>query len=190
MTFPELDDDIVRWKTNFSEKRTRHFKAWLPQLIHKNLEETPKDVVEMLLNSLKKGNIDPKKVTRDQIRQHLKKIKKPKMYEHVPSIFYILTETEPFKISEETEIKLVEMVSIISDQWCNICQTVDEIYYPSQKGSRKGFLPYSYVVYKILELLGEGPNYENHFSLIKSKEKLGHHDKVWKVICEKNGWEI
>ena len=54
---------------------------------------------------------------------------------------------------------------------------------------RKNFLNYDYVLYKMLELLNKD-EFLNCFSLLKSREKLYEHDKIWRGICSDLQWEF
>ena len=54
---------------------------------------------------------------------------------------------------------------------------------------RKNFLSYSYVLYKMCELLGED-EYLQYFPLLKSKEKLYQQDVIWRLITQQLRWEF
>ena len=54
---------------------------------------------------------------------------------------------------------------------------------------RKNFLSYSFVLFKMCELLGED-EYLQFFPLLKSKEKLYSQDVIWKKICATLRWEF
>jgi len=156
--------------------------------------DPPQEVMDELLISFKKEGINPKGVTRDQIRQQLKKLKRMKLYKYVPVIFYTLTETEPFRISQDTEFRLLEMFSGISNQWSEIRQQVPH-YFEGKVWYSKSFLSYSYLVYKMMELLVsmdliKETDFKNHLPIMKSVEKLNNSDKYWKVICDKYGWKF
>ena len=53
--------------------------------------------------------------------------------------------------------------------------------------TRTGFLGYIYVLYKLVELCGL-TNMMQECELLKSREKMLNNDKIWKNICEINGW--
>ena len=55
--------------------------------------------------------------------------------------------------------------------------------------NRKNFLSYSFVLYKMVELLGHD-EYLPCFPLLKSKEKLYIQDRIWEKICEELRWEF
>ena len=55
--------------------------------------------------------------------------------------------------------------------------------------TRKNFLSYSYVLYKLFELLGER-SYLPYFPLLKSHEKLYQQDVIWRNICQDLDWQF
>ena len=59
----------------------------------------------------------------------------------------------------------------------------------------KSFLSYSYLLYKMMELLVsmdfiKETDFKNHLSMMRSVEKLNNNDRYWKVICERYSWKF
>ena len=48
-------------------------------------------------------------------------------------------------------------------------------------------MSYYYVVYKLLELMGQNELMKD-IPLLKTKARLKQHDQVWLAICEELGW--
>jgi hypothetical protein len=55
--------------------------------------------------------------------------------------------------------------------------------------NRKNFLSYSFVLYKMCELLSED-KYLPCFPLLKSREKLYIQDQIWENICRELQWQF
>jgi hypothetical protein len=55
--------------------------------------------------------------------------------------------------------------------------------------TRKNFLSYSYVLHKMIQLLGRDEFLPN-FPLLKARDKLMAQDTIWRKICEDLGWQF
>lgn len=163
---------------NYSYKRENHFNEWLSQFQAQEMTTIPEEVIEQLKGELKKIKIKKlEDITHAKIRQLLKKLRLNKYYEHVPYITNILNGIKPPNMPQELEETLRIMFKDIQKPFDDNCPT-----------ERKNFLSYSYVLYKMCELLGED-EYLQYFPLLKSKEKLYSQDVIWRKICMVNRWE-
>lgn len=163
----------------FSYKRINHYTEWLNQIQGKETTEIPDEVFDNIMKELKKQRIyDSNDITREKIKDILKKLKINKYYEHVPYILNRITGNPNPHLSPELENKLKQMFK--------------EIQVPFLKYSplnRKNFLSYSYVIHKFIQLLGQ-TEYLSYFPLLKSREKLHQQEQIWKKICDDLGWEF
>lgn len=163
---------------NYSYKRENHFNEWLSQFQAQEMTNIPEEVIEQLRGELKKIKIKKlEDITHAKIRGLLKKLRLNKYYEHVPYITNILNGIKPPNMPQELEETLRIMFKDIQKPFDDNCPT-----------ERKNFLSYSYVLYKMCELLGED-EYLQYFPLLKSKEKLYSQDVIWRKICMANRWE-
>jgi hypothetical protein len=132
-----------------------------------------------ILKELKKQRIeDTRIITRQKIKEILKKLKINKYYEHVPYILNRITGDPNPHLSPELEDKLKQMFK--------------EIQVPFLKYSplnRKNFLSYSYVIHKFIQLLNQD-EYLKYFPLLKSREKLHQQEQIWKKICDELEWKF
>jgi hypothetical protein len=104
----------------------------------------------------------------------------PKFYEANNYILNIIQGKQRVVIPQELEDKLIHMFIKIQRPFETVCD----------KG-RRNFLRYHFIIYKMLELLGdEGEPYLHLFPLLKSTNKLAQHDAVWKRICEEVGFKF
>jgi hypothetical protein len=170
----EIEKNIV-----YSYKRENHFNEWISQFQAKESTSVPDIVVEKLRSEFKKQKIrELSEITHEKVKGLLKKLGYAKYYEHVPYISNILSGITPPTMPQELEDKLRVMFHAI--------QAPFEKHKPI---NRKNFLSYSFVLYKMCELLGED-DYLPCFPLLKSKEKLYVQDQIWKKICDELRWEF
>jgi hypothetical protein len=169
----EIEKNVV-----YSYKRENHFNEWISQFQAKESTSVPEIVISQLRSEFKKQKIkDLSEITHEKVKALLKKLNWAKYYEHVPYIATILNGIQPPTMPQALEDRLRLMFHKIQDPF--------EKHKPA---NRKNFLSYSYVLYKMCELLGED-DYLPCFPLLKSKEKLYVQDEIWSKICKELSWE-
>ena len=169
----EMEKNII-----YSYKRENHFNEWISQFQAKESTSVPEEVIGQLRSEFRKQKIkDLTEITHEKVRSLLKKLDKNKYYEHAPYIATMLGGITPPTMEQSLEDKLRLMFHKIQEPF--------EKHKPS---GRKNFLSYSYVLYKMCELLGED-KYLPCFPLLKSREKLYIQDTIWKAICHELSWE-
>lgn len=162
----------------FTYKRINRFDEWLTQYQAKETTEIPLEVLDKILLEIKKEGITNLcKLTMERVRGYLKRLGLNKYYEHIPHIIYCLNGLPTPRLSQETEETLRAMFRQIQDIFDKVCPD-----------NRTNFLSYSYLLRKLLELLGED-EHKKYFRLHKSREKIYQHDKVWQKICKILGWQ-
>lgn len=170
----DMDKTIV-----YSYKRENHFNEWINQFQAKEMTTIPAHIISELRIELRKNKLNKKSdITQKRIHEFLKKLGYSKYYEHAPYITTLLNGTTPPSMSQELEAKLRTMFHMIQKPFDKFCP-----------GERTNFLSYSYVLYKFCELLGED-EFLQFFPLLKSREKLYKHDKIWKLITAELRWEF
>lgn len=163
----------------FAYKRINHLNECLSQFQARETTEIPDEVYEKLLIEIKKERIvNMAEITQSKLKEYLKKLDLNKYYEHIPHILYKLTGISPPVIPKEIEETLRNMFKEIQGPFLKICPK-----------DRKNFLSYSYVLYKLIELLNIN-DLKKYFPLLKSREKLYQQDLMWKQICEELGWKF
>lgn len=106
----------------------------------------------------------------------LKKLKLHQYYEHMLHIISQLSGKHPPTLKRETEEEIKQMFKEIQEPF--------EKYRPKE---RTNFLSYSYILHKFFQIL-KMDEFLCYFPLLKSREKLKQHDKLWKLICNDLGW--
>lgn len=165
--------------TSFSYKRINHLNEILSQFQAKETTEIPPHVYEKIEIELKKARItDMTLLTKEKLREILKKIDETDYYEHIPYIINQLNGLPPPVISAEVE----EIIRGLFLQ----AQPPFNTYCPDD---RKNFLTYGYTLYKLFELL-ELDEYLSNFKFLKDRSKLYDQEQIWKKICQELKWEF
>lgn len=153
--------------------------AGLSQIQGKETTEIPEEVYDSILLEIKKQKIsNMADLTNEKIKEILKKLRLNKYYEHCAHIKHKLNGVPIPHLEPELEEQLRSMFKMIQPLFLK--------HVPAQ---RKNFLSYSYVLHKLLQLLGR-TEYLSSFPLLKSREKLHLQDQIFKKICHDLGWEF
>ena len=170
--------DPPREISYYAYKRINHFNEWLAQFQAKDSTEIPEEVFDNIQGQIKKERIQPSSLNRSKIREILKKLKYNSYYEHVPHILSRLNGHTAPVMDRETEEKLRYLFKEIQPSFQKHC--------PAE---RSNFLSYSYVLYKLCELL-DLDDFLHCFPLLKNRDKLYAQDKIWEKICKDLKWEF
>jgi Poxvirus Late Transcription Factor VLTF3 like len=163
----------------YSYKRENHFNEWISQFQAKESTTVPEEVIGKLRTEFRKQKVkDLGEITHEKVKGLLKKLGYAKYYEHVPYIATIVSGITPPTMPQALEDKLRLMFHAI--------QAPFEKHKPA---NRKNFLSYSFVLYKMCELLDQD-EYLKCFPLLKSREKLYVQDQIWEKICNELRWEF
>jgi hypothetical protein len=162
----------------YAYKRSNHLNEWLSQMQGKETTDIPEEVYDKILLEIKKQKISNMAlITPKKIREILRKLQINK-YEHIPHILNRLTGKPMMQMSPELEEKLRNMFKMIQAPFLRHAPI-----------NRKNFLSYSFVLHKLLQLLGED-DFLACCSLLKSKDKLLVQDQIWKKICDELNWDF
>ena len=170
--------DPPREVSYYAYKRINHFNEWLAQFQAKESTEIPEEVFDHIQEQIKKERLQASSLNRSKIREILKKLKYNSFYEHVPHILSRLNGHTAPVMGRETEEKLRYLFKEIQPSFQKHC--------PAE---RSNFLSYSYVLYKLCELL-ELDDFLHCFPLLKNRDKLYAQDKIWEKICKDLQWEF
>jgi hypothetical protein len=180
-----IDDDSVTFSedieySNFSYRRISHFTDWLGSFQARGRNTIPDDVLHTVMHQLKQRKIkDLHDITPTLVREILKQERLQKYYDQTMLISCLLSGRTPPRLTPHEEATLKTMFLQI--------QPVFEKHCPS---TRKNFLSYSYVLYKLCELLGLPYYKDGSFTLLKCPEKNRKMDEIWKLICRDLRWEF
>lgn len=151
-------------------RREDHFKEVLAQFQGNDGKDLPEEVLEQIKAEL--GN--KKGVT--EIKRVLRKLKLTKYVENAYSITFALTGQQPPYIKREIQDKIIRMFKQIVRVWDSI-----------STDNRQSFLSYYYVIYKLLDLMGQ-EELLPQVPLLRTPLRIKSHDKIWAQICDELGW--
>ena len=185
-----IDSDKPSYKdppkeiTSFCYKRINHLNECLAQFQGKETTDIPEEIYNEILVEIKKERIkNMADITPGKLRLILKKLNRAGYYEHVPYIINQLNGLPPPVISPEVEEIIRNLFKEIQEPFE---RHRDEAFALKK---RKNFISYSYVVYKLFELL-ELDDYLDRFQQLKSSSKKYQQDILWKKICEEVKWQF
>ena len=106
----------------------------------------------------------------------MRKLKLTKYMENFYYILFAVTGTQPPYIKREIEDKIVRMFKLIDNVWCSI-----------GRDKRRSFLNYYYILFKLLQLMGQ-TELLPQVPLLRTRLRLRQHDLIWKKVCDELGW--
>ncbi len=164
--------------TLYAYKRSNHMMDWVQSASGNENTEIPSHVLDALRCELRKDRVtDSNQITPKRIKAYLKKLNFSDLYDHATYIAQLLNGRVAPKFSPEFIQRLLAMFNAIQEPFDRHKHVVD----------RNNSLSYSYLLYKMTELLGED-DYLQHFSLLKCPHKLFGADTVWRLICKDLRW--
>lgn len=175
--FPSFRDP-PKERNNYAYKKINHLNEILNQFQAKESTIIPDEVMNEVICEIKKRRIQNiAEMTEKDIREILKKLNRSKYYEHAAHILSRLNGNPPPTITPEIEEKIRTMFQDIQAPFLLYCPN-----------DRTNFLSYSYILYKFFELL-DLDEYKIYFPLLKSRDRLIEHDRLWAKICEYLRWQ-
>lgn len=138
----------------------------------------PDEIIEKINNELIKQRISKNELTSDIIHNILKKIEQPKYYQYVNLIYNRITGKKEIILNKNLENKLRKL----HEQYKMAFNEID-------KGCRTSSLNYSFVIHKLLELVGED-DLKINYKVPKNEEKVMEYDRIWQKICKHCNWEF
>lgn len=171
--------DPPREITYFAYKRINHLNECISQIQGKETTDIPSEVYDAILLEIKKQKIsNMAELTPKKLRAILKKLKLNKYYEHLNFLHGKLTGLAIPHLDAEMEERIRMMFKLVQPAFLKHAPL-----------GRKNFLSYNYILHKFVQLL-ERDEYLEHFTLLKSREKLHEQDKVWAKICAELNWQF
>jgi hypothetical protein len=152
--------------------RLDHFKEVLSQFQGSEGKEIPKEIVEQIKAKL------PESKDASAVKSVMRKLKLTKYMENFNYIVFAVTGTQPPYIPKLVQEKLIRMFKQIDRAFGNV-----------QKDKRKSFLNYYYILYKLLELMGQTELLPD-IPLLRTRVRLRQHDAIWKLLCEELDWKF
>ena len=171
----DLHNYNVQQKRDY--KKLDHFKEVLNQFQGKEMREIPDQVIQHVRENMPDSLENVSDLTGINLtRIILRKSKLSKYNENVHMIWSRVSGRQPPYIKKLVEDKLLRYFKAIA-----------QVYEPLKGLKRNSFMNYYYVLYKLLHLMKE---YEllPYIPLLKTKQRIREHDRVWYRICIELDW--
>ena len=164
----------------YTYRRITHFRDLLHHIQGKSRSSIDLKINDLLRNEFKKCQIKPNRITQQLVRKKLKHLGLSEYYEHVTSLTQLLNPT----------FKILDIPPAREELLCYLfCQT--EVPFEKIKRliktTRKNYMSYPFVAYKLCELKG-WTEYMPYFSLLKSNKLLQDQDSYWYLVTQLIGW--
>ena len=171
----DLSTFNVKHKRDY--KKLDHFKEVLNQFQAKEDKTIPPEVLTIVRDNLPEMMETVSDLTGVELtRIILRKSKLSKYNENAQLIWSMVSGRQPPYIKKLTAEKLMR----------NFKQIVS-VYEPLKSLKRTSFLNYYYVLYKLLDLMKEHELLP-YIPLLRTKQRLREHDRVWYRICLELDW--
>jgi|UniRef100_A0A6C0H232 hypothetical protein len=178
---PNYKEESNDTKTYVAYKTMVHFNDWLNKIQGKEVIDLSTELCNNITKEINKyhTNENIKNITPSQMREILSKLGLNKYYDDIPYIIFKTTGKEPPQLTRKQEEKLRQMFRDVQEPF--------KIYKPD---IRKNLISYSYIIYKLCELL-ELDFILPFIHLLKSDQKIKDMDiNIWKKICNHLNWEF
>ena len=161
-------------------KQINHLREYLRHIQGKSSVAVNEDVLAAIQGEITKNHLEINKLTPDHIRAWMKKLKLSKHYESCVAICEQLNPMfQPLYILPEHE-----------EEFCSMFLQTLRPYHKIKKvvrKSRKSYMSYPFVAYKIAEIKG-WTHYMPYFKLLKSFKLVAEQDRWWERVCSQLGW--
>ena len=161
-------------------KRCDNFKVILDQFFYGGKRTVPDDVMETIRNEIRDGTNILYNYTIPLTIPILECIlKRNKMMKYKNSIYFIYFKLSgvPFPCNTMKEYNSI----------LNVFNVVSKIYDKYKPKDRKSFLNYSFVLKKLLIVLGKN-DYAKYIPLLKTNSKQKELERIWELITKDPEW--
>lgn len=154
----------MRRPQRYAYKRLTHFRMWLDRL--EGRDEVPERTLTLVAPILRAY----KEVTAERVRCVLRECRDVGHLNSTASIMLHVFGTTPFRLKDSVRADLESMFMDIETAFLQV------------RGGRKNMLSYSYVLTRMLELLGVHARF-TEIKQLKHPSKVVEADELWQKIC-------
>jgi hypothetical protein len=164
----------------YSYKRANHFNQWLTLTQGRESHRVPDDILNAVMQHLyaQQKVTNPAQVTQKHVRIALRKLRLRRAYDHVAQVTSRISGIPPLRIPPDAEEKLRNMFLLM--------QAPFQRHAPK---SRTNFLSYSFVLFKLFQILGMHDMLDG-ISLLKGQDKLEANDVIFRKMSADLGWPV
>lgn len=180
LTHSELETSTII--KNIKYKRLNHFRETLHQLQGTSRIHINKSTLRRIKKNLASYNSDMSRITLSTLQYVLSKSKLVNWREKLPFV------------AKELNCIGIELLVLSAQQEQELCTRFSKLEAPYNYikckvlPSRKSFMSYPFVTYKLCELLGYSHTLK-HFKFLKSYSLFFNQERWWKLVCYELGWE-
>jgi hypothetical protein len=175
VNFKETNNKSNVQKYKYS--RITHFTDTLNQYQCIQTKVISDRVYKSLEEWFERNRLDIKKSTRDLMRKALGETKNSKHYEDLNLIYNYYTGIKTPDINAIREDLIADFTAIL-----DVYDTLEE------QVDRVNFLNVQYVLFQLLKRHKIEQSINAEFEILKTKDRLKLHDKIYKLICAKLDW--
>jgi len=168
-------DSSIAKHSGYSYKQSNHMWSWILRIQGKETVDIPPELLDRLMAEFRKTGVTRATVTPAKIRQGLKNLKAPRYYNHVHTLQHMLFGVLPPQMTDEQERSIMAMFNDII-----------VVYARLKKRSnmrRVNMLSYSYILRKIMEMLGYD-EFLGQLVMLKHRDRLQEQERIWGLICD------
>lgn len=170
--------DDANLSVTFSYKRINHFSEWIARIQAKTTHDVPQATIDTIMGELAASKVNASEVTQTHVRDAMKRLKcKSKLTEYIPHITMRITGKHPPRLTDEME-QLLKLCFI----------ALQAPFAAHAPADRKNFMSYSYVLFRLCQLLGYD-DILSSLALLKGKTKLARQDEIFALCCHDLDWE-
>lgn len=165
---------------SYSYRRSNHLRELLRSILGRSMISLSDEDFTRVRDEVKKHTIKRSRIDGYYVRKILKKLSLNSHYEQSISIARVLNpEVDIIKISPQYEERLILQFISLEEPFEKVRDKVDK--------TRRNFLSYSYVFFRLNQLNGRD-DLNRGIKLLKSVTLVNRQDAFWKAICEELKW--
>ena len=162
--------------SSFSYKRISHFEDCMKQVQGKESFVVPDSILNAVMQHLLSLRLQKQDITQMKVRDALKTLRLRRAYDHVAQVYTRISGKRAPRVSADVEETCRQMFMRM--------QPIFEKHCPK---TRKNFLSYHYVLFRIFHILGLEYMLVG-FSLLKGPDKLRLQDVIFEKIAADLDW--
>lgn len=160
-----------------SYKRRNHLNEWLLR-VQACDRPIPEVVVQAVADMFRKWSLPLETANYQTVRKFLRATGYQKYFDNIPQIIVRITKRQIPPLPKKTLVDIRRIFLRIQGPF--------EEHKPKD---RKNFISYSFVLFKVFELL-DLDEYLAYFPMLKSRQNLMRADELWKKVCDACDFEF
>lgn len=169
------DNNRINSAQRYVYDKRAHFGDSIKKFQGKQNTTIPRCVYDDIWEKIASHDLKVEQITKDHIYDFLKITKHTEYYEDIILIYAEITGNNAPDISH------------LEEHLFELFDEIDPVYERIKPKDRVNFLNGQFVLFKLLQKL-KFPCKEEDFYILKTRDKMLEHDKIWKGICQELKW--